>query len=472
MSSKPTEGWVIVWRRRKINIRSKFSIGVSSIVICTFIIAIIANIFLVDRYYIYEQRKILDKVANDIQSVSETDFVNELTRIEEEYAVTIVYSEMGGSLDKLNERIILEFERKKIKLNKFWITENTLHTLQDSGVNKLYDQGVSKYKVLTKFIKIDRYIIAIGMPLPHMEEAILIINRFNIFLMMISVVLIIIFVVILSKKITRPLETLEVLSQDIANLKFRKEEIATNDEVGDLAKSINRMSEKLEQAHAEINGQNKRLKELMADVSHELKTPLSIVKVYEQGIVDGLDDGTFRDIIEEQIEKMETLIEKLLFWTELENRAYHKSTFDLGKRIVSIMEKYMLILKENDIDFLLHFDAGREYFICADNDGIDVVLDNLITNAIKYANDKRIVMTLTREAAIVKFTIANGVGEMEESDVDSIWRPFYVVEKSRSKELSGTGLGLPIIKTILENHELDFGFKLKNNSLEFFVTFV
>ncbi|MFJ7936267.1 sensor histidine kinase [Sporosarcina sp. NPDC096371] len=444
----------------------------SSIVICTFIIAIIANIFLVDRYYIYEQRKILDKVANEMQGVSDNNFVDALTRIEEEYAVTIVYSEMGGSLDKLNERIISAFEMKKIKLNKFWITENTLHTLQDSSVNKIYDQGASKFKVLTKFIKIDHFIIAIGMPLPHMEEAILIINRFNLFLMMISVVLIIMFVVILSKKITRPLETLKVLSHDIANLKFRKEQIHTNDEVGDLAKSINRMSEKLEQAHAEINGQNKRLKELMADVSHELKTPLSIVKVYEQGIVDGLDDGTFRDIIEEQIEKMETLIEKLLFWTELENRAYHKSTFDLGKRIVNIMEKYMLILKENDIDFLLHFDAGREYFIHADKEGIDVVLDNLITNAIKYSSDKRIVMTLTREADIVKFKIANGVGKMEESDVDSIWRPFYVVEKSRSKELSGTGLGLPIIKTILDNHELDFGFELKNNRLEFFVTFM
>ena len=100
---------------------------------------------------------------------------------------------------------------------------------------------------------------------------------------------------------------MKILSQDIANLKFRKEEIKTNDEVGELAKSINSMSEKLEKAHDEINGQNKRLKELMSDVSHELKTPLSIVKVYEQGIVDGLDDGTFRDIIEEQIEKMDVL---------------------------------------------------------------------------------------------------------------------------------------------------------------------
>ena len=397
--------------------------------------------------------------------------MNELNQIEEEYAVTIVHSEISGSLNQLNERIKSEFEMKKIKLNKFWITESTLTTLQEKSVNKIYDQGVSKYKVLTKFIKIDNTIIAIGLPLPHMEEAIGIINRFNIFLMTISVILIILLVVIISRKITRPLESLKSLSQDIANLKFRKEEIKTNDEVGELAKSINSMSENLEKAHDEINGQNKRLKELMSDVSHELKTPLSIMKVYEQGIVDGLDDGTFRDVIEEQIEKMDVLIEKLLFWTELESSSLNKSTFDLGKRVIDITGKYMLILQENCIDFSLNVDAGKEYFISAEKEAIDVVLDNLITNAIKYSNDKRIEITLTKDTNSVKLTIANGVGAIDENDLERIWRPFYVLEKSRSKELSGTGLGLPIIKTILDNHNLDFGFELKNNRLAFFVTF-
>ena len=397
--------------------------------------------------------------------------MNELKQIEEEYAVTIVHSEISGSLNQLNEKIKLEFEMKKIKLNKFWITESTLTTLQEKSVNKIYDQGVSKYKVLTKFIKIDNTIIAIGLPLPHMEEAIVIINRFNLFLMTISVILIVFLVVIISKKITRPLESLKNLSQDIANLKFRKEEITTNDEVGELAKSINSMSGKLEKAHDEINGQNKRLKELMSDVSHELKTPLSIMKVYEQGIVDGLDDGTFRDVIEEQIEKMDVLIEKLLFWTELESSSLNKSTFDLGKRVIDITGKYTLILQENCIDFSLNVDAGKEYFINAEKEAIDVVLDNLITNAIKYSDDKRIEITLTKDTNSVKLTIANGVGAIDENDLERIWRPFYVLEKSRSKELSGTGLGLPIIKTILDNHKLDFGFELKNNRLAVFVTF-
>lgn len=89
--------------------------------------------------------------------------------------------------------------------------------------------------------------------------------------------------------------------------------------------------------------------------------------------------------------------------------------------------------------------CGREYIFTAEKEGIDVVLDNLITNASKDSNVKRIEIVLTKDNNIVKLTIANGV---DESELESIWRPFYVLEKSRSKELSGTGVGLPIIKTI------------------------
>lgn len=460
------------WRCKKIKIKNKFSIGISSVVICIYIFSILANIFLVDRYYIHEQRKVLDKAASDILKEPKKNLLNDLGKLEEKYAITIVYSEASGSLDQINERIIFEFEKKKIKLNKFWLTEQTLDKLQEKSVNKIYDQGVSKYKVLTKFMKIDNYIIAIGLPLPHMEDTISIVNRFNIVLMSISVILIVFLVVMISNKITRPLESLKNLSQDIANLNFRKEEIMTNDEVGELAKSINIMSGKLEKAHEEINGQNKRLKELMADISHELKTPLSLVKVYEQGISDGLDDGTYRDTIEEQIEKMNVLIEKLLFWTALENSTLNKSTFDIGKRIIEMTNKYKLILQEYDINLSLNIDVSKEYLIQAEKEDMDIVLDNLITNAIKYSYDKNIEITLKKDNDAVKITIVNGIGDMNENDLENIWRPFYVLEKSRSKELSGTGLGLPIIKTILDNHNVDYGFELKNNKLEFFVTFV
>ncbi|WP_242984777.1 sensor histidine kinase [Clostridium taeniosporum] len=383
----------------------------------------------------------------------------------------IVYSDINGNLEYINEDIIRLFEKKKIKLNKFWITKDTLNKLESSSVNKIYDQGLTKYKVLTKFIKIDDYLFVIGMPLVNMDETIGIINKFNMFLMVISIILILFLIYIISKKIVRPIENLKELSRDIAVLNFRKEDIKTNDEIEELAESINEMSEKIEKAHNEINTQNKRLKGLISDISHELKTPLALVKVYSQGLEDGLDDGTYIETIQKEVDNMNFLIEKLLFWAKLENKKINKSKFDLGKKIIATTNKYKLIIKENKIDLSLNIDATKEYIVNGDEDGIEVVLNNLITNAIKYTYDKKIEISIFHENNKIKFTIANGINKYNIDEFENIWRPFYVLEKSRSKELSGTGLGLPIVKSILDNHSFDCGFNIENDKIEFFVTF-
>lgn len=383
----------------------------------------------------------------------------------------IVYSDINGNLENINEEIIRLFEKKKIKLNKFWITEETLNKLDERSVNKIYDQGVSKYKVLTKFIKIDNYLFVIGMPLANMDETIGIINRFNVFSIGISIILILFLVNIISKRILKPLENLKELSKDIAVLNFRKEDIKTNDEIEELAESINEMSEKLKKAHNEINTQNKRLKGLMADISHELKTPLALVKAYSQGIEDGLDDGTYIETIQEEVEKMNSLIEKFLFWSKLENKKINKSNFDLGKKVKDITSKYQLILKENKINISLNIDENKAYIVNADEENIEVVLNNLITNSIKYTKDNKIEISIVSENNKVKFTIANGIDKYNNDELENIWRPFYVLEKSRSKEFSGTGLGLSIVKSILDNHSFDFGCNIKNSKIEFFVTF-
>ncbi|MEG2867368.1 MAG: two-component sensor histidine kinase, partial [Terrisporobacter sp.] len=129
--------------------------------------------------------------------------------------IVISYTADNGNLDKINSDIIYGFESKKIKLNKFWITEDTLNKLNYESVNKIYDQGIQKYKVLTKFVKVDGYIIAIGMPLPYMNDAISIINKFNIYLNIFSIILIIVLVSILAKKITNPIQNLKFLSEYI-----------------------------------------------------------------------------------------------------------------------------------------------------------------------------------------------------------------------------------------------------------------
>ncbi|MGL4374450.1 MAG: sensor histidine kinase, partial [Turicibacter sp.] len=193
---------------------------------------------------------------------------------------------------------------------------------------------------------------------------------------------------------------------------------------------------------------------------------------YEQGIEDGLDDGTFRETIYEQVDAMEQLIEKLLYWSKIENTTLNPTCFNLQATVQEACRKYALILKENNIDFHFEFDLNTSYLITGDEQSITVVLDNLFTNAIKYTNDLEITVSLIYEGDHVTLMISNGVNSITDEELEKIWNPFYVLEKSRSKELSGTGLGLPIVKSILEKHHYLYGITYKDNKITFFVTFV
>ncbi|MBN1041761.1 HAMP domain-containing histidine kinase [Clostridium botulinum] len=456
----------------KIKISRKLTVSIGSVVIIVSIISILINLFFVGKYYIFEKRKILNSVENQVLTEDTDVLIDDIPKIEQENSVVIVYGDLNDNLNNINETLISNFNSKKVKLNKFWVTEETLNNINNRSINKIYDQGVPKYRMLTKFVKKDSYIFAIGLSIPYIDETISIVNKFNIYLNMLSIIIIIILCAIISKKIINPLEHLKNLSRDISELNFRKEEIHTNDEIEELAISINSMSESLEKAHSEINIKNKRLKELISDISHELKTPLALIKVYSQGLEDGLDDGTYINTIQEQIDEMDYLIEKLLFWAKLENKLRNNSTFDLGKNIKDIIKKYKLILKESDIKLYLNFDENKKYIICADEEDIEVVLNNFITNAIKYTSNNSIEIKLLETLGKVEFFISNGIEDREKYNLNEIWQPFCVLEKSRNKNISGTGLGLSIIKSILEKYNFDFGFNLKGDSIEFYVTFM
>ncbi|MGL4570422.1 MAG: HAMP domain-containing sensor histidine kinase [Clostridium sp.] len=456
----------------KIKINKKLTISAASVIILVTLVSIGLNLYFVNKFYIYEKTKILTKISDEMSMKSLEDIQKNIDNLEKDNGIVISYTADNGNLDKINADIIYGFESKKIKLNKFWITEDTLNKLNYESVSKIYDQGIQKYKVLTKFVKVDGYIIAIGMPLPYMNDAIYIINKFNIYLNIFSIILIIVLVSILAKKITNPIQNLKVLSEDISNLNFRKEKIDTGDEIEELSESINSMSESLESAHNKINSQNEMLKELISDISHELKTPLALIKVYSQGIEDGLDDGTYIKTLEENIGNMDNLIERLLFWGKIEKNEIEKKYFKLDDMVINLLNKYNVLINEANIKVSLNVNKVDEYIIYEDKESIEVVLNNLITNSIKYTNNNEININIYKENGNIIFNIKNGIDKKSIDKIENIWRPFYVLEESRNKELSGTGLGLSIVKKILEKNNLIYGLNVDNGNIEMFIKFV
>lgn len=452
-------------------LNKKLSISICIAVILVSVVSFNINKLFVHKYYLYEKKKIINNAGKEIEKIDIDNALNSIEDIENKYNITIVQSKLNlnyqNAEEKINENLNNEFYKKGINLKKFWIYKDDLSKLSVNSVNKIYNQGKNKYSLLVKFLQKDSYVFGVATTIEHSQETIQIINKFNIIMSGFSVVLITILTFILSNKIIKPIKKIKTLSEDISKLNFRTEEIKTNDEIEDLAQSINSMSISLEKAHNELNDKNNNLKRFISDASHEMKTPIALIKAYSMGIKDKMDDGTFLDTIIEESENLNNIVNTLLYWAKYEKREFNIDEFDLKNKLINIVDSYHILMKENNIDFSLKIDDG-DFYIRADEDAIEIVLKNLLSNAIKYTDNNKVEVFLLKNEEIF-LSIKNGASNINKDEIDNLFKPFYVLEKSRNKELSGTGLGLSIVKEILDAHNFKYGIDLNDNQIKFFV---
>ena len=452
-------------------LNKKLSISICVAVVLVSVASLIINNLFIHKYYLYEKKNIINELGNEMDKLTSSEIISKINDIENNDNVTIVYTPINMTSNKveedISESINYEFWKKGISLKKFWISKDALFRLNNESVNRIYNQGKSTYSLLVKFIKKDNYIFAIATTIEHSQETIQIVNKFNIIMSSISVLIIALLTFILSNRIIKPIKKLNKLSEDISMLNFRTEEIKTNDEIEELANSINKMSVRLEKAHNELNDKNESLKRFISDTSHEMKTPVALIKAYAMGIQDGIDDETFLDTIIEQSENLTEIINTLLYWAKYEKKEINLNTFDLKEKLLNTIKKYEILIEENKIDMNINIDEDK-FIINADESSIEIVINNLISNAIKYTTTNKINVFLLKDGGEIFLSVTNGVGEIDKEQIENLWEPFYVVEESRSKELSGTGLGLSIVKEILEAHKIEYGVEVNDDEIEFF----
>ncbi|MEI4710148.1 HAMP domain-containing sensor histidine kinase [Bacillus cereus] len=447
----------------------KLFLSISLTVILIFTISLLLINYLLPKYNIYKTRENLNEFTVQIQNTSVNELEDVIRTIESENNVTVAYTSINQSEDDMNEALRMQLTKKKVVLNKLWITKDEVMKVKAEGQsNKLYDQEKLKASFFAKYIAKDNRIILMGTSIAHSNEVIKTLNTFYLYIVCFSLLLIILLVWILSKIITTPLKDLSDVAQDISHLKFKRTKVKTNDEIGELANSINIMSEKLHEAHQDLTDRNEHLKRFMGDVTHELKTPIALVKAYSMGIKDGLDDGTYVDTIIKQADQISNLIEELLRFSKLERDVLQKEEFPIEPLVRSIIDKHKIELESKEIQLQTNSNIKNQV-IYADLNKMGMVFQNLISNAIKYTTNQNIIITLEERNKSVYFQIKNGINAEQIKDIDKIWEPFYVLESSRSKEHSGTGLGLAIVKSILERHGFDYGISIIEGEIRFYI---
>ncbi|KAB2459952.1 HAMP domain-containing histidine kinase [Bacillus sp. CH126_4D] len=447
----------------------KLFLSISLTVVLIFTISLLLINYLLPKYNIYKTRESLEGITAQIQSIPSNQLDEAITSIENEGNVTITYTSINDSEDHINEELRMQLTKKRVALNKLWITKEEIMKVKNFGhSNKIYDQEKMKSSFFVKYIAKDNLLILVGVSIAHSNEVIKTLNSFYLYILGVTIFLIVVLVWILSKTITRPLKELSDVAEDISNLKFERAKVKTNDEIGDLANSINIMSDKLHEAHQNLTDRNEHLKRFMGDVTHELKTPIALVKAYSMGIKDGLDDGTYIDTIIKQTDQISNLIEELLRFSKLERDVLQKEEFSIKSLVQSILDKHKIELESKEIDLHVNYNVG-DAVVYADVNKMRMVFQNLISNAIKYTANQNIKITLEERNESAYFQIQNGMNAEQMKDIDKIWEPFYVLESSRSKDHSGTGLGLAIVKSILERHGFDYGVSTIEGEIRFYI---
>ena len=285
----------------------KFIAGVVCILLLLMAGTLFVNSRLAERYYMYEQRQYVGEIGERLLALLETGMEpwEAVGAIEEQEHVLAVWSETGGDPEVLANDLRELFRAKGLGFQKFWLWEGDYETVMEKGSQfRLYSQERLNYSILVQYLSADSGLFAVAAIVPDAEAFIGIVNRSGFLLYALSIVAAILLISLLARRITTPLTKMQRFTQKLSSREFEPLQIKTGDELEDVAESLNEMGRAIEQYRGMLEQKNRQMEQLLNDVAHDLKTPVSLVGMYASGIRDGLDDGTFLDTIIRQNRRM------------------------------------------------------------------------------------------------------------------------------------------------------------------------
>lgn len=323
--------------------------------------------------------------------------------------------------------------------------------------------------------------------LGRIREAISIVNRLLLRILGIVSILALLLVNILSGRISRSLKRLTRKAEAITELEFNEDLVVKGPkEIRQLGEAFNFLSGKLDETISNLNDANEQLKEdidlkirqdkiqrkFISDVSHDLKTPITIIKSYSEALVDKVGDRDFySNGINEEAEKMKGMIEELLELSILESGTanFNWSEIDLNIIISTVANKMAPYVISREKEILYESIVSGNFIITGDWNKMERVIENLIMNSIMHSTEGNIDIRLWNEGEEVLIEVCNKSLDVSEEDIERMWDRFYKGDQSRNREKSGSGLGLAIVKSIVEKHGGRCGACYLDGVIKFFI---
>ncbi len=463
-----------------------FLIFIIVLLISELVFFILSNLFLND-IVISANRILIKRVYNEYNPYFSLDTLdtNKIDDLTSQNDIGIVIFE-NGNLNACSSLFLCQENQTTLPT---YITNIFPYVAENSFTSRIINLKLLNINQLVYVYKIgnDKYVI-IDKALKSIQEVNQILNEFigisGIFIFILGSI----GILIISNKLTKPIIKISKYANDLADLKFDDElELKNQDELGYLAMNMNLIKERLDTALKELNKRNQTLiedlekeKELdekrikfFSTVSHEFKTPITIIQGYAEGMKHHIAKSPgeledYCDIIIDESKKMGRFVTELLNLSLYEsgNFILNKIDFDLVELIHDTANKFSESIHNKKIN--LKIEGIQICIVNADRYRIEQVVNNFFSNALKHVEIQGIIkITIDRDSENARISFYNNGEKIDEKELNNIWSLFYKLENNTNH--IGTGIGLSIVKSIVELHNGNYGVQNKADGVEFFI---
>lgn len=480
----------------KKSLKKQMSVIFIGLVMFTLLGCMLVNAVFLSRYYTYNKQSDLKKTykilkeADKNETLTTQNVREQLLQIMEKSNISLIVSDTDNNIVLTSDRdsALLAYQLVSYQLDRNEEHKTVVNANEEYEICKSKDpRNDTDYLEMWGYLPSGNAFM-IRSPIESIRESASLANRFLIFVggavLLISVLLIQFF----AKRLTKPILELADISQRMANLDFEVKYTSGGDnEIGVLGRNFNEMSEKLEKSISELKAANIELQkdirqrevqenmrtEFLGNVSHELKTPIALIQGYAEGLKEGISDNPesrefYCEVIMDEANKMNQMVKNLLTLNQLEfgNEGLSMERFNIVELIKGVIQSCEILIQQKEAR--VHFLQEEPVFVWGDEFKVEQVVRNYISNAINHLDgDKVIEVKIAVDESKAHVTVFNTGVPIPEEDLDKIWDKFYKVDKARTREYGGNGIGLSIVKAIMESFHQKYGVNNYDNGVEF-----
>lgn len=423
-----------------------------------------------------------DEFEANASGYAQTEAATLLRKLNDQYNIKIVI------IDSVRDRLIgtsawdVSFMKEQVRryiLGDQMPGTETMVQAENYTIQKTYDARTQSFFLESwGYYSDNRTVFIMSTPLASIRESVMLSNRFLAYVGSAALLLGCIVIFVATRQVTKPILQLAHLSERMSLLDFEAKYTGeAEDEIGILGNSMNALSGKLKETIGALKTANNELqndieekikidemrKEFIANVSHELKTPIALIQGYAEGLTEGLaEDPDSRDyycnVIVDEANKMNKMVHQLLNLTALEfgNDAIVMERFDLTELIRGVLDSAAILAEQKEVT--IRFEQTVPVYVWADEFKIEEVVTNYVSNALNHIDGERVItIQMRQQEKEVTVLVKNTGRPIAEEDLERIWQKFYKVDKARTRAYGGSGIGLSIVKAIMDSHHKKCG---------------